>query len=971
MSSGKRRNPIAFLPLPVTIITALVYVGLLVGILYVHIVVPTFSKSSNQARGIDVEDAWRDLQEVSNGHHPYNSRRNDEVRDWLLRRINGILERNNAGEPAVYVFNDMTSNLTTSSAGLPGTSGRSQEPGTSVYFEGTNIMVYIRGSEDDESEWWAEEDGVPNGKGGVMVNAHYDSVSTGFGATDDGVGVVSIIQLIQFFTTSGNQPKKGVVALFNNGEEDFLNGAQAFGRHPISKLPHTFLNLEGAAAGGRATLFRSTDTEVTKYYGRSDHPFGSVISADGFNRGLIRSQTDYVVLNGIFGMRGLDVAFLKDRSKYHTDQDDARHTSKDSLWHMLEASLATMKGLCSDTSSQFEGDEHPPGQVASGSGTDPVYFDLFGKAMAVFQLHTLFALSVTLLVVGPIALIAVMIALARVDKMYMFSGSKTVEDGDPVHIHGIRGIFRFPMILILPSAIVVALAYLLAKVNPFIVHSSDWAVWSMMLSAWIFAAWFLSRSADFVQPTALHRVYAFLWMSFLGWLLLIVDTIGENRMHIAGGYIFVFYFAAIFLATLISLLELFALPRKSEYASVVTPRRGSMSSSQMLAPSADERPESHHDDEQPEDTNERTSLLRGNGRRTFANYGRTDEDHETEEVDDIKGVYVFEHEQAWSWALPSWTWLLQFILLAPIVIILVGQLGLLITSALHQTGTDGSSVLMIYIFIAVFSILLLIPLIPFLHRYTYHIPTFLLLVFIGTLVYNLTAFPFSPNNRLKLFFQQTVDLDTGINEASLTGIRHSTYLREAVASLPSTAGQEIQCSEDTRASAKAGLTKCTWRGIAPATVPVKHISPFLPPEKLYGSWLSFNATRHLNATTASLFLTGTNTRACKLLFNRPITDFSVEGGVDDERFTKVPEAGSRELRLWSRTWDRTWKFNVTWEDEIGEGKGLDGRVVCLWSDANEQGVIPAFDEIKRFAPTWVAVTKLGDGLVEGGKAFML
>jgi len=50
------------------------------------------------------------------------------------------------------------------------------------------------------------------------------SVSTGFGATDDGIGVITVLQLIRFFTTSGNEPKKGIVAMLNNGEEDFLNG---------------------------------------------------------------------------------------------------------------------------------------------------------------------------------------------------------------------------------------------------------------------------------------------------------------------------------------------------------------------------------------------------------------------------------------------------------------------------------------------------------------------------------------------------------------------------------------------------------------------------------------------------------------------------------------------------------------------------------------------------------------------------
>jgi hypothetical protein len=54
----------------------------------------------------------------------------------------------------------------------------------------------------------------------------------------------------------------------------------------------------------------------------------------------------------------------------------------------------------------------------------------------------------------------------------------------------------------------------------------------------------------------------------------------------------------------------------------------------------------------------------------------------------------------------------------------------------------------------------------------------------------------------------------------------------------------------------------------------------------------------------------------------------------------------------------------------GNGNGtMTGKVMCLWSDVNQVGLIPAFDEAVHYAPEWVAVTKASDGLVEGYKAF--
>lgn len=982
-------NPIAFTPLPVTIITSIVYAALIIPLLVIHLVVPEAPQHGTPFAGVNLTQAWQDLQSLSTNFHPFNSRKNDEVRNWLLTRIENILEENgrlsSSTTSPVVVFSDITSNVTFSSRGRFKDDGPGREPGRSVYFEGTNIIVYIRGSEDEPGDWWTAEK-KPQGKGGVLINAHYDSVSTGFGATDDGVGVVTILQLVKHFTSNGQQPKKGIVALLNNGEEDYLNGARAFTRHPMSQFAHTFVNLDGAGAGGRATLLRATDTEIVHFYQRTTSPFATIVTGDAFKRGIIRSQTDYVIFNEILGLRGLDLDFMEPRARYHTEQDDTKHMSIDSVWHMLSATLSTVQGLASDTSSTFDGESTGNGKAPSGTGTDAVYFDIFSRVLAVFRLQTLFAFSVTLLTVAPLILIIIGAILFRVDKLYLFSTSKhqnQSEGNGLVSLQGWRGIFRNPIIFLLASAGVVGLAFLMTKVNPYIVYSSPYAVWSMMISAWFFVTWFLSRAADFVRPTAFHRAYALLWMFAGGWLALVAATVFEQRQKIGGVYFIVFCFAAIFLATAIALLELFGLPRKSEYlveiegsedrpaASILS---GSISSGRVLGSSTEEQPReatSHDHDEEDADATESTSLLRGDRPTTFAHYtsphsATHDREPETSEAKPERKV--FGDEQAWSWALPTWTWVLQFLLLAPIVIVLVGQISLLTLSGTYQTLADGNPVLDVYIALAVFTILIFAPLGPFIHRYTYHIPTFLLLVFVGTLIYNLVAFPFSANNRLKLDFIQTVDLDTGLNKVSLTGIG-GIYLDAAIHSLPSVAGQQPECSES---SQRTGLTECTWNGLPPRVV--KNTLSGAPPSFEYANWLSFNVMRSPNRTEAHFRLWGRNTRACRIQFDRPISDFRVDGAADDKRFSRVPEGGSKEIRLWSRTWEKPWSVTVRWRadrDDKRRGTGLDGRVVCLWSDDNETGVIPALDEIRHFAPDWVAISKLGDGLVEGSKAFLV
>lgn len=526
-------------PVSVMLITIIVYLAIAIPLLVIHEVVPPAPSDEALPSGLNISEAWLDLAELTKAYHPFASRRNDEVHDWLLKRVEGILEDNGVhwssendhipispqeialaaaggeqtagnvvtapfpgfigvettGEapdeeakdndelrkrdasPLVTIFNDLQSNVTCSALNRGGL------PGQSVYFEGTNIIVYIRGTEDEEGEWWKSAQNLRNthGQGGILVSAHYDSVSTGFGATDNGVGVVTILQLIRYFSSTGRRPKKGIVALFNNGEEDFLNGARAYTQHPMSLFTHTFLNLEGAGAGGRAVLLRSTDTEVTRAYAKSSHPFGSIVGGDGFKSGFIRSQTDYVVFEDILGLRGLDVSFWTPRARYHTNQDDRRHTSRDSIWHMLSASVSTLEALSSDTSGTFNSDrgDNARGKVKNGKGSDGVWFDLFGKGFAIFTLRTLFAWSLTFLIACPLAIILIIYLLVREDKFYLFSSSVPSQGGTDeadVHLKGWRGAFRWPLTFVAASALTVGSGLLVAKINPLIIYSSQYSV---------------------------------------------------------------------------------------------------------------------------------------------------------------------------------------------------------------------------------------------------------------------------------------------------------------------------------------------------------------------------------------------------------------------------------------------------------------------------------------------------------------
>ncbi len=229
MAKKSSWNPIAFVPAQVTLITTAIYIALFAVLLWVHHIVPSAPRNPTPVDGVNLTSAWLDLSYISDGFHPIDSRRNEDVRAYLLHRIEEILQDNEADykvvktaanpkkdsksseSKAVTVFDDTLSNVTF-------VDSFRKQPRT-CYSESTNIMVYLRGSKDPKDEFWDSSVSY-EGHGGVLVNAHYDSVSSGFGSTDDGVGVVTVLQLISFYSRKDNQPKHGLVALLNNGEEN-------------------------------------------------------------------------------------------------------------------------------------------------------------------------------------------------------------------------------------------------------------------------------------------------------------------------------------------------------------------------------------------------------------------------------------------------------------------------------------------------------------------------------------------------------------------------------------------------------------------------------------------------------------------------------------------------------------------------------------------------------------------------------
>ncbi|KAF9774861.1 hypothetical protein IL306_007105 [Fusarium sp. DS 682] len=500
------------------------------------------------------------------------------------------------------------------------------------------------------------------------------------------------------------------------------------------------------------------------------------------------------------------------------------------------------------------------------------------------------------------------------------------------------------------------------------------------------------RGSSFVRPSALHRGFVLMWLFALGWGVQVVCAVAEDRMHIGALYATVFFQSAIFLALFISLLEQIGLLRKHDFAMQLHDAHqardvSSRDTEHESRPQAESEPahaEAEDDEDEAEDATETTPLRAGdpgygsNAPTSFANTYRRSVAGNSPSPPSMRRYQPFDHEQSWSGRLPTWTWILQFLFLAPVPVILFGNIGLVVMSATQMTGTDGGSLLVPVLSLGILSIFLLLPLTPFIHRVTHHIPLFLLCVFAGTLIYNLVAFPFSDNNRFKFYFQQVIDLDNGTNIVSIVGLED--YSRSVISSLPSTLGQEIKCQP----AVGRDLSNCHYdaSSLTPRLYRNKTPDDLISVETIYGS----------DGTKARLRIDAIDTRLCYVRTSRPIYGFAVDGaGPRDPRFGKFPSEGFSSVQLWRRDRDRPWTLNLYLNEanaisapEKSEQKEsepqrdnelrmraagqtadrLEVTVSCAWSDANTPGTIPALDELIKYMPTWAAVTKKNVGLVE-------
>ncbi|RUS28583.1 hypothetical protein BC938DRAFT_481711 [Jimgerdemannia flammicorona] len=379
------------------------FIGVYGGILLVHFIVYVIvyfrrndlpavlpTSTTNTTGGFSGDSAWAHLSDFTTTPHAYNSHQIGVVRNYLLSVLDLInTESLQLNRTTMEIFANDTTTFTTL-----------DDTNTASLVESSNILVRVYGS--------------GGSRDALLVSAHFDSVPTSNGTTDDGAGIVVMLELVRNLINFPVQ--HDVIFNFNNGEEIGLYGAIAFMNHPWAQDVKAFINIEGAGSGGRAMLFRASNYDLVSLYGGSSnrYPHLNVIGNDIFKLGLIASKTDFDIYAYRYGIPGLDIAFYEHRSFYHTIHDDLEHTSPKSIQHMGTVALATMRSIAN---SQYL-------SKAVVANQPSIYYDVLGHSTLVYTWKTYLGINIALILAVPLGFAAAT----------WYLGRRTARNGYPISV---------------------------------------------------------------------------------------------------------------------------------------------------------------------------------------------------------------------------------------------------------------------------------------------------------------------------------------------------------------------------------------------------------------------------------------------------------------------------------------------------------------------------------------------------------
>ncbi|HEX6101382.1 MAG TPA: M28 family peptidase [Thermoanaerobaculia bacterium] len=198
----------------------------------------------------------------------------------------------------------------------------------------------------------------------VLLTAHYDSVGAGPGASDDGMGVATMLDVARLLR--GRRFRNPVAVLITDGEEAGLLGAEAFvADEQLAAEVAVAINVEMRGTYGPSSMFETSQGNrwLIRHLARTlERPQATSLFYALYT--LLPNDTDVTIFKRA-GKAAVNFAAIRGVTWYHTPYDDLAHVNARTLQHHGDNVLAAVRALAD-------------ADLGARSRTDATYFDVLG-----------------------------------------------------------------------------------------------------------------------------------------------------------------------------------------------------------------------------------------------------------------------------------------------------------------------------------------------------------------------------------------------------------------------------------------------------------------------------------------------------------------------------------------------------------------------------------------------------------------
>ncbi|MEO0883879.1 MAG: M28 family peptidase [Pseudomonadota bacterium] len=235
--------------------------------------------------------------------------------------------------------------------------------------------------------FWVTEPG-PNA---VMIASHYDSVPAGPGASDDGAGYASSLEIAAVLKDRAFP--RPLFVLITDGEETGLMGAHMFAHEdPLAQQIGAVVNMEARGVRGLASVIqtsRPNGRDIAALISETRLPVSNSLNADIYE--LLPNDTDMTEFLTL-PIDAANLAYAGGVSFYHTPGDNLENMDKRALFNLGANALSITEAFLNG------------GDIADEPEEQLLYADIVGRILLVIPVW-LGRVFLALGVLAPLALL--------------------------------------------------------------------------------------------------------------------------------------------------------------------------------------------------------------------------------------------------------------------------------------------------------------------------------------------------------------------------------------------------------------------------------------------------------------------------------------------------------------------------------------------------------------------------------------